>query len=439
MASRFSDSSLYCVAALVRWHLPARSLVRFKLVNKEWETWISQNLRELAKVRKQTPSDWYFPITAMSYGEGRAGAEVKPLAAIHHPSDEAHKLPDLDYLPNWRGGRSNPYSIKAVSGGLFLSYYNSSELSTSDFYVVNPLTRKWRKLSRGNCCHELGWDFLHAQMVVDENVGAYTVIVLTDNCLNVYSSHSKHWVCNPLRYSRGIHDPFLHDPFLPLCARSRFPASACVDGYVYVCSRILKERPRSVVEIQMFPIQPVAEQHPTRSPTIVALGNFRAYDIYLGRVYLNLASPLLVECMGGIYIVVCNCEIVETSQNTVPGVLAVGVLAVVMRRVIHIFKFQEGSKICPLHVHYVSERKLLIGSRIFSVVWNRRDKFSCTAKSSVIWVAWDNHLLQYDIVSSVWKDGDHFIDLFSSEDDKLLNQDYDLLPSAYTPSFDLSP
>ncbi|KAG0617390.1 hypothetical protein M758_5G186600 [Ceratodon purpureus] len=433
MASRFSDSSLYCVAALVRWHLPARSLVRFKLVNKEWETWISQNLRELAKVRKQTPSDWYFPITIyMSYREGRADAEVvKPLAAIHHPSDEEHKLPDLDYLPNWRGGRFDPYRIVAVSGGLFLLYYRDSspELSSNDLYVVNPLTKKWRKLSSGNCCQELGWEFLHAvQMVVDENMGAYTVIVLTDDCVNVYGSHSKHWVCNPVLYSIDIHK------FPPIGLISCLPASACVDGYVYVCSRIYKERRRSMVKIQMFPIQPVAEQHPTRSPTIVVLGNFRASDICFGSVDSHLiAPPKLVECMGGIYIVASTCEIVKTSQNTVPGVVAF-----VMRRVIHIFKFQEGSKICPLHVHYVSERKLL-ERRTSGILWNRRDKFSCTAKSSVIWVAWDNHLLQYDVVSSVWKDGYHSTDLFSSEDDKLLNHYYDLLPSAYTPSFDLIP
>ncbi|KAG0630431.1 hypothetical protein M758_1G177500 [Ceratodon purpureus] len=423
MASNFSESSLGLVAELVRWHLPARSLVRFKLVSKEWNTWCSQNLVELAKVRRQTPSrDWYFPIRT------NAGAETKPLAAIHHPSAEEHEelehmLPALDFLPNCFRSLANngrfihDYNIKAISGGLFLIKHSPvrNNRSYDNLYVVNPLTRKWRNLSYRDCCQTNVGGLSHLQMVVDESARTYTVIEFTDHCRNVYNSRSKHWVCYPIRIN-GPH-------------QTQFSASACADGYIYVCSELYRRIDGWFrVDIRIFPIQrPSAEQQPTRCR--VDLGDSR------GSTFVICETPKLVECMGGIYIVVCGCEV-----SAIPHFVREVDHEVMMRWEFHIFKFQEGSRNCPLHVHHLSEVRLPGISSQSDLLGKGFHNFCCTAKSGVIWLACgDNHLLQYDVVSNVWKDGYRSIDSFSTENEKLLDHDYDLLPSAYTPSFDLSP
>ncbi|KAG0630021.1 hypothetical protein M758_1G148200 [Ceratodon purpureus] len=418
MAGNFSDSSLGLVAELVRWHLPARSLVRFKLVSKEWNTWCSQNLVELAKVRRQTPSrDWYFPIRSV------AGAAAKPLAAIHHPSAEEHeelehKLPALDFLPNCLrsfdyicGRLIYDFNIEAISGGLFLlkHYPIWDDRCTYDLYVVNPLTRNWRKLSHYKTNVAKGLS--HAQMVVDESARTYTVIEFTDDCMNVYSSRSRHWVCNPIRIS-GVD-------------QRQFSASACADGYIYVCGGILYSwiDGGSVVDIWKFPIQPSAEQQPTLCRTFVDLGGSRGSRFQISK------TPKLVECMGGIYIVACKCEV-----SAIPHFVRQVDHEVMMKWEFHIFKFQEGSRKCPLHVQH--DRRLP-GYRNYNDLLRRQlelNDFCCTAKSGVIWLAYgDNHLLQYDVVSNAWKDGYRSTHSFSTENKKLF------LPSAYTPSFDLSP
>ncbi|KAG0571316.1 hypothetical protein KC19_VG001600 [Ceratodon purpureus] len=141
--------------------------------------------------------------------------------------------------------------------------------------------------------------------------------------------------------------------------------------------------------------------------------------------------------MGGIYIIACGfkdsaispCGIDRHDQE------------VMMRWEFHIFKFQEGSRKCPLHVQYLTEGRLR-GYKSYRYLLRKGiQNFCCTAKSGVIWLAYaDNHLLQYDVVSNVWKDGYRSTHSFSTENEELLDEKhYDLLPSAYTPSFDMSP
>lgn len=63
--------------------------------------------------------------------------------------------------------------------------------------------------------------------------------------------------------------------------------------------------------------------------------------------------------------------------------------------------------------------------------WDRRKLFSTTARSSVIWLAWENQLVQYDVVSNVWRDDFYSGDSWWCEETSS--------GMAYTPSFHLKP
>lgn len=180
-----------------------------------------------------------------------------------------------------------------------------------------------------------------------------------------------------------------------------------------------------MIKVQTIPILPWVGRRPAL--TIMAVDNFNAVDCFLGFGEAS-AGPKLVECRGDFYIVASRCS----ADCSSPDVF-------VMRREFHIFKFQEGSTVCPLHVRHSSEGTL-IRRPLLSCIWGRRGHFSCSVRSGVIWLAWEKYLLQYAVVFDVWKYSCHFSDSFVGKYHGESNCDEDGASClAYTPSFDLSP
>lgn len=422
------DASLARVADLVRCYLPIRTLVQFKLVNKEWRTWCDENLSHLGTVRRKEDSkDWYFPIT-VDLG-GHRSLNPKPWWGLHQWTKEHHPLPDLNFLPPSTLKRERILHIlpdlpgmklEAISNGLLL--LSRVEFQDMDLIVCNPLSKKWRILPRHiECCDNVmvkGYLNCTVQMhmVVDDMSKNYEVIRVSKEHVNVYSSSSNRWVCSPYAH------PMLHN------ARPYYTTS--FNGCVY----IMEEQP--YYWIYMVRVYVIESGKWLENPTSVT------FDYTLGvqdRLLTNCLSnresrrpsaripcdPVLVECMGDLYGVGASIYPFNVPRGNDP-------FSVTM--LFYIFKLTQEGRLIETPDRVVLSAEMQITQLCISDYW---ESFSCVATSSTIHLAWRAvYLLKYDVVSRLSTRINGVPPCFGSPSRTRKKSEFGM---AYTPTLDMEP
>ncbi|KAG0559673.1 hypothetical protein KC19_10G122300 [Ceratodon purpureus] len=403
-SSACSSASLGCVADLVFWYLPVRTLVRCKVLNKEWRAWCKRNLVQIIKERRKDESklDWYFPLAFENRKHvrrrgGFPGSWTWTWYGMHHGTKEQHPLVGFDFLPGFSLSRSD-YALQAVSGGLVVLAKLNPRNKDFEYIVCNPLSKKWKMLPRhANCVSRLLCiEDTRTELVLKDLPNEYMVVRLSYECIDVYTSSNQQWVCAPFGRHRYI-------------------------GFHSVSSVYLRGR---VYMLQM------TEEVPSLG-TLRWSYHLRVYDIESGRDELKffLSSilvsqdcsvenksfpsraryPTLVVCMNNLYAVGASCR--------------AGLNHVKPRRrhekyvancEFHIFSLMEEGRLLDggIWKHVVTVPVVFCGVKQDVVkFWEACRMFSSVARSNMIYLSWcirsmrgdclTVNYLEYDVVSGL--------------------------------------
>ncbi|KAG0616175.1 hypothetical protein M758_5G095900 [Ceratodon purpureus] len=409
-SSACSSASLGCVADLVFWYLPVRTLVRCKVLSKEWRAWCEKNLVQIAKERRKDESklDWYFPLAFehrkhVRQRGGLPGSWTWKWYGMHQGTKEQHPLVGFDFLPGFSLSRSD-YALQAVSGGLVVLAKLNPRNKDFDLIVCNPLSEKWKMLPRhADCVDSQGQLYMarinstRTHLVLKDLANEYIVIRHSFECIDVYNSSNEQWVCAPFRlhcHINGFH---------------------CVS--------------RVYLRGHMYMLHMAGEV--SYSGTLRWSYNLRSYDIETGRDELKTfissipvtqdyslenvpehsraCDPTLVVCMNNLYAVGASCR--------------AGLNYVKPRRrhesyvadcEFHIFSLMEEGRLLDGGVwkHVVTVPVVFCGVKQDVVkFWEACRMFSSVARSNVIYLAWSSrrlrgdclpvNYLEYDVVSGL--------------------------------------
>ncbi|KAK3033813.1 hypothetical protein RJ639_034231 [Escallonia herrerae] len=165
--------------------LPAKSLVKFRTVCKEWDKWIispflghkqSYSFRDISGFFCQDPSSTTFlTLDQSAYGI---------------PS------PSLEFLPS-------PAKIRSSCNGLLLCQGWGDE---NVYYICNPANKQWEVLPPPNCYHGDEPNIVLAFEPSVLNFGAHYQVICAvtmfdpDIYFEIYSSETKCWKCSAADY-----------------------------------------------------------------------------------------------------------------------------------------------------------------------------------------------------------------------------------------------
>lgn len=433
-----SDSGLAQVADLVRRYLPIHTLVQSKVVSKEWRVWCDENLCHLAKVRRKDESrgDWYFPIFVES--DYSTVLLPRPWYGVHQWTKEHHTLPDLNFIPHddWDidGNEmedDHELVFETTSSGLLLL----SRLDTTfynELIVCNPLTKKWRNLPRFTDCERIKCNMLHrmklpftdpvaTHLMVDDMANKYRVVIVREQCVNVYSSSSNHWVCSSYTH------------YVP-------PPRSCVfNGCIYIVtfvhSQYFDTGMGSTYLVRVYDVESGKWlQIPTSYVTFhFTFGDCRKLPDRKVDPDYNNPDPVLVECMGDLYAVASFCyrEEEESVENSDSG-SEEPADAFLMKLQFHIFKMTQEGRLLEEPIPQV----VLLQEKHVFFLWKH---FNCVARSSTIHFAWNyRYILQYDVVTGFCTSFDDIEGWFERGYD-CVGRDHRHSCMSYTPSLDLEP
>ncbi|CAN4083256.1 unnamed protein product [Withania somnifera] len=163
--------------------LPAKSLMKFRAVSKEWNQWIASPLFAYNQSSTVQKFSGYF--------YQRVGMQGNPpiFLSLNHSADGVPN-PTLSFLPE-------KIKLLSSSSGLLLCQGQDS------YYVCNPATKDWKKLPPPQCYHGsdpavvLAFD---PEFNIESFYHVVAAVPLLDHpvvCFEIYSSESNSWRCSP--------------------------------------------------------------------------------------------------------------------------------------------------------------------------------------------------------------------------------------------------
>ncbi|XP_057498834.1 uncharacterized protein LOC130783283 [Actinidia eriantha] len=163
--------------------LPAKSLVQFKAVSKDWDLWISSPF--LAHKQSCFCHD-------VSGFFCQSGISPPTFITLNH-SAYGVPSPSLDFLPE-------PVVIRSSCNGLLLCQgYGVANV----YYVCNPVNKEWKSLPQPNYYHQIEPALVLAFEPSELNFSAHFEIVCAFKLLDVpiiyfeiYSSKERSWRCS---------------------------------------------------------------------------------------------------------------------------------------------------------------------------------------------------------------------------------------------------
>lgn len=162
--------------------LPAKSLVRFRAVSKDWDPWIRSPLLGLQQ------SYSFRDISGFFYEQDY---NVPNFVTLNHDAYGV-PMPSLTFLPC-------PVNIRSSSNGLLLCQGGENY----SYYVCNPVTKAVMELPESVYYHGLDPAVVLAFEPSVLNVGAHYHVIcavpLPDHpvvCFELYSARTKKWMCS---------------------------------------------------------------------------------------------------------------------------------------------------------------------------------------------------------------------------------------------------
>ncbi|KAG0554913.1 hypothetical protein KC19_12G129600 [Ceratodon purpureus] len=387
------DATLATVADLVRSYLPVRDLVRYQLVSKEWQTWCIGNATPFRKVQK----DWYFPTGI------RFRTQKPTWFGLHHDSEMEHRLPDFEFLS------ARKIKFLTAAGGLLLLRTQSWEEDTPSppkLVVCNPLTRKWRdvpildrklpKLEYMCSCvlYTQGLCDVVIHMVVDAASGTYEILMMQSPVyIFAFSSRTNEW--------RSISPHRNLENSMKFNSKNGIIGSLYSNGRIYALEIVESQRGQHVAARVYL----VASRR--WLPDIYPLHDeIRCCDTFVkGRAAY---APSLVAILGDVYAVLPGLESQArgrrrcSSRCIQPPHFRYHRQATVTS--FEIFKLEEGEKkfsFCatlPLQVTFNMKFEIHNNFCVDLYSW-----YTCAANGTVIWVACEDRLIQFDVVTGSCK------------------------------------
>ncbi|KAG0624274.1 hypothetical protein M758_3G235900 [Ceratodon purpureus] len=384
-SSACSSASLGCVADLVFWYLPVRTLVRCKVLSKEWRAWCEKNLVQIAKERRKDESklDWYFPLAFehrkhVRQRGGLPGSWTWKWYGVHQGTKEQHPLVGFDFLPGFSLSRSD-YALQAVSGGLVVLAKLNLRNKDFDYIVCNPLSKKWKMLPRHADCVGRRLD-TRTVLVSKDLPNEYMVIRLSYYCIDVYTSSNEQWVCAPSdRIPIGFH----------------YVSSVYLKGHVYML-HMTEEVPhlgtlRWSYNLRIYDIESGRYELKTFISSILVSQD---YSVENKLFFSRARDPTLVVCMNNLYAVGASCR--------------AGLNHVKPRR-----RYERYVANCEFHIFSLMEEGRLLDGGIWKHVvtvpvvfrgvkqdvvkfWEACRMFNSVARSNVIYLAWSSRRLRGD-------------------------------------------
>lgn len=431
---------------------------------REWEvfnTWFSQHITLICNARLLDDNkDWYFPIVFEKPGRrdrdnshGRPRSWEWSWSGIHHPSGEIHRLPSLDYLnPSFRDPR---FDVVASSGGLLLVKLARNPTFDSKWnplIVTNPLTKQFRILPVADCLESLddvGLDYfgVQANLLVDEKTNCYKLILISREFVCSYVSTSNTWRCAKFPQPGHEWGYRLDRPWGYLTPR------AVVNGRLFLAH----------LEVESYHMPVFWRDEVIRGSGVVILfeiddeaGSWKIHNRYNLRNlfpqpddqgFRDCSYALeIVQCKGSVYAVIpaafveagagsCNrhgqhrkhCQFLPLQFHVLQ--LQKDGVAVVCGRV-------RVELPCTAEESIDRSRSLHEKTRLdWGPGAGRADRnwFWCTARGTVIWVSWEDYLVQFDVES-----GESKTEILP--DQRFAGvRDYIAADLSYRPSFDTRP
>lgn len=349
--------------------LPARPLVRMALVCKQWRNWQRSILTDENYFQRGfRPSysvlqDWYFPTTLCT--RMRIKPPTLQWAGVHHSTGlQFQKLPDITFVPV----PPEVYHTVSSAGGLL--WLQQGEVDSNNYIVCNPLTKKWKRLPP---CPAPRMMFARPleHMLIDESSESYKLYVISENYVCEYTSAGQEW--SPVWW--------FERPRTSRCVYS----SIITEGFVYSLEEVGYRH--SVVEV--FDIHAKL----WRSDMIYTLFDERMHhQIFEGN---ETYSPSLVVCWGAIYAIVpVEVEGFEHDRRRPFFCTTVG---------FHIFKLQKQTGSFEFQSKLPVETRVDAPASLDLAGLAPHNWYSCNSNQNVIWLACGCHLIQYDVISELWK------------------------------------
>ncbi|KAG0566676.1 hypothetical protein KC19_7G080800 [Ceratodon purpureus] len=407
-SSACSSASLGCVADLVFWYLPVRTLVRCKVLSKEWRAWCEKNLVQIAKERRKDESklDWYFPLAFEHRKHARQRFGLSRLwtwkwYGMHQGTKEQHPLVGFDFLPGFSLSRSD-YALQAVSSGLVVFVRIAPRGVDFDLIVCNPLSKKWKILPRHADCvirrvlYRERIENARTELVLKDLPNEYMVIRLSVDSIDVYTSSNEQWVCAPFGHHRYV-------GFYNV-------SSVYLKGHVYML-QMTEEVPylgtlRWSYMLRIYDIESGRYELKTFISSILVSEDYSVENV---PVHSRACDPTLVVCMNNLYAVGVSCR---AGRNHVKRHRRHETY--VANCEFHIFSLMEEGRLLDggLWKHVVTVPVVFRGVKQDVVkFWEACRMFSSVARSNVIYLAWSSrrlrsdclpvNYLEYDVVSGL--------------------------------------